>query len=90
MSAEIPFLLSLTLRMAVSAAFVVTASIITESSGPVLGALIATLPLSAGPAYVFPALDHNATFIAEGAQARLATNAVTMAFCLTYLAISRS
>ena len=53
--------------MAVTAAFVVTASIITERSGPVIGALIATLPISAGPSYVFLALDHDAAFIAEGA-----------------------
>lgn len=89
MYADFAFLLSLALRMAVSAAFVVTASIITESSGPVIGALIATLPLSAGPAYVFLALDHNATFIAKGAQAGLAINAATMAFCLTYVALAQ-
>ena len=89
MYGDFAFLLSLTLRMAVSAAFVVTASIITESSGPVIGALIATLPLSAGPAYVFLALDHNATFIAKGAQAGLAINAATMAFCLTYVALAQ-
>ncbi len=39
--------------MAVAAAFVVSASVITERSGPVIGALVATLPISAGPSYVF-------------------------------------
>ena len=48
MSPELAFLLTLALRMAVTAAFIVTASIITERSGPVIGALIATLPISAG------------------------------------------
>ena len=33
------------------------------------GALVATLPISAGPSYVFLALDHDAAFIAEGALA---------------------
>jgi hypothetical protein len=45
MSPELAFVLSLALRMAFAAAFVVTASMITERSGPALGALIATLPI---------------------------------------------
>ena len=51
MSPDLVFILTLALRMAVSAAFVVVASIITERSGPVIGALVATLPVSAGPAW---------------------------------------
>ena len=66
MSPELAFILTLGLRMAITAAFVVTASVVTERSGPVIGALIATLPISAGPSYVFLALDHDAAFIAEG------------------------
>ena len=58
-SSEFIFLLTLGLRMAITAAFVVTASVITERSGPVIGALVATLPISAGPSYVFLALDHD-------------------------------
>jgi hypothetical protein len=53
MSPDLTFILMLGFRMAVTAAFVVTASVITERSGPVIGALIATLPISAGPSYVF-------------------------------------
>ena len=64
--------------MAVTAAFVVSASVITERSGPVIGALVATLPISAGPSYVFLALDHDAAFIAEGALASLPINAATI------------
>src|ERR1700758_2847638 len=85
MSPELTFLLILGLRMAVAAAFVVTASFITERSGPAVGALIATLPISAGPAYVFLALGHDAAFVAEGALASFPINAVTMFFCLTYV-----
>ena len=59
MSPEFIFLLTLGLRMAITAAFVVTASVITERSGPVIGALVATLPISAGPSYVFLALDRS-------------------------------
>ena len=43
MSPELVFLLTLGLRMAITAAFVVTASFVTERSGPVIGALVATL-----------------------------------------------
>ena len=58
MSPELTFALTLLLRMAVTAAFVVSASVITERSGPVIGALVATLPISAGPSYVFLALTY--------------------------------
>src|SRR6185437_14504276 len=58
MSPDLAFLLSLAFRMAVAAAFVVSASIITERAGPVIGALVATLPISAGPTYVLLAQRH--------------------------------
>ena len=89
MSPDLTFPLMLALRMAVAAAFVVTASIITERSGPVIGALIATLPISAGPSYVFLALDHDAAFIAEGALASLAINAATMFLSLIYVVLAQ-
>ena len=86
---EFAFLLTLGLRMAITAAFVVTASIVTERSGPVIGALIATLPISAGPSYVFLALDHDAAFIAEGALASLPINAATIFLGLTYVVLAQ-
>ncbi|MCP4619913.1 MAG: hypothetical protein GY844_26185 [Bradyrhizobium sp.] len=89
MSPELSFLLILLFRMAIAAAFVVSASIITERSGPVIGALVATLPVSAGPSYVFLALDHDAAFIAEGALASLPINAATIFMALTYSALAQ-
>ena len=89
MSPDLAFILTLALRMAVTAAFVVSASVITERSGPVIGALVATLPISAGPSYVFLALDHNAAFIAEGALASLPINAVTIFLGLTYVVLAQ-
>jgi hypothetical protein len=89
MSPELTFLLTLALRMAITAAFVVTASVITEKSGPVVGALVATLPISAGPSYVFLALDHDAAFIAEGALASLPINAATIFLGLTYVVLAQ-
>jgi hypothetical protein len=89
MSPDLHFIVLLALRMAVAAAFVVTASFITERAGAVIGALIATLPISAGPSYVFLALDHDAAFISEGALASFPINAVTMFFCLTYVVLAQ-
>ena len=89
MSPDLAFILTLAPRMAVTAAFVVSASIITERSGPVIGALVATLPISAGPSYVFLALDHDAAFIAEGALASLPINAATIFLGLTYVVLAQ-
>src|SRR5215468_10650594 len=89
MPPDLSFLLLLVLRMAVAASFVVTASFVTERSGPVIGALIATLPISAGPSYVFLALDHAASFIADGALASLPINAATLFLGLTYVLLAQ-
>src|SRR6476660_7818126 len=89
MSPDLAFILTLALRMVVTAAFVVSASIITERAGPVIGALVATLPISAGPSYVFHALDHDAAFIAEGALASLPINAATIFLALTYVVLAQ-
>jgi hypothetical protein len=75
--------------MAVTAAFVVSASVITERAGPVIGALVATLPVSAGPSYVFLAIDHDAAFIAEGALASLPINAATIFLGLSYVVLAQ-
>jgi hypothetical protein len=89
MSLDPHLILFLLLRMAVAAAFVVTASIITERSGPVIGALVATLPISAGPSYVFLAIDHDAAFIAQGALSSLPVNAATIFMGLTYVVLAQ-
>ena len=49
-----------------SALIVVLASLAVERTGPVIGALIATLPVAGGPAYVFLAMEHGPEFIAAG------------------------
>jgi len=89
MSLDLHYILFLLLRMAVAAAFVVSASIITERSGPVIGALVATLPISAGPSYVFLAIDHDAAFIAQGALSSLPVNAATIFLALTYVMLAQ-
>ena len=89
MSPELTFILSLALRMAVAAAFVVAASFATERSGPALGALVATLPVSAGPSYFFLALDHDDAFIAQAAVASLPMNAATILMCLVFVPLAQ-
>jgi hypothetical protein len=75
--------------MAITAAFVVTATVTAERAGPLVGGLVATLPIGAGPAYVFLALEHDAHFLAQGALASLAINAVNGAFALTYVLLAQ-
>src|SRR5262249_33402052 len=53
--------------------------------GATVGALVATLPVSAGPVYVFLALDHDASFISTSAIASLALNAATAIFVTVYV-----
>src|SRR6201993_2757416 len=89
MSPDLTYFLILAFRMVVAAAFVVSASFIAERTGPVIGALVATLPISAGPSYVFLALDHDAAFIAQGALASLPVNAATIFLGLTYVVLAQ-
>src|SRR4051812_4901941 len=89
MSPDLHFLLVLALRMAITAAFVISASIITERSGPAIGALVATLPISAGPSYVFLAIDHDAAFVAQGALASLPINAATIVMGTIYVVLAQ-
>lgn len=85
MSAEISFLVALLSKMAVAAACVVTASLVAERLGPVLGALVATLPVSAGPAYVFLALDNDSAFVAASALSSVPANAATIFAAFAYI-----
>jgi hypothetical protein len=84
MSPDLYFALTLIVRMAVTAAFVVIATVTAERAGPVVGGLVATLPLGAGPVYVFLALDHGAHFIAASALNSLGINSVNVVFALVY------
>jgi hypothetical protein len=85
MPPDLAFILSLGLRMAVAAAFVVSASMITERSGPAIGALIATLPISGGPSYVFLAMDHDDAFITQSALASVPMNAASVLMSMAFI-----
>jgi len=84
MSPDLYFALTLFVKMAITAGFVLAATITAERAGPLVAALVATLPIGAGPVYVFLALDHDAHFIAQSAVASLALNAVNALFAATY------
>jgi hypothetical protein len=86
---DLIFWLSLLLKMAVTAAFVLTATITAERVGPLIGALVATLPIAAGPAYVFLSLDHDADFIAQSAVSSLAVNAATVIYAVVYARLAQ-
>jgi len=89
MSPELYFALTLIVRMAVTAAFLLAATVTAERAGPLVGGLVATLPISAGPVYIFLALDHDAHFIAQSALGSLVTNALNVIFALTYALLAQ-
>jgi hypothetical protein len=63
---------------------VIVASSLAEALGPFWGALVASLPVSAGPAYVFLAMQHDADFLAAAALRSCAANAATGVFLIVY------
>src|SRR5947207_10660796 len=89
MSADLMFWIELAARMLVTAVFLVGATAVAERAGPLVGGLVATLPISAGPVYVFLALEHDADFLAASALASLVANAVTGLFALVYILIAQ-
>jgi len=81
---DVSFWVPLVMKMLTSAAIVVLASLLVERTGPFLGAMIVTLPISAGPAYAFLALDHGSDFIAASALAGLPVSAATVVYMIVY------
>ncbi len=89
MSPEIYFTLTLAAKMAVTAAFLIAATLAAERAGPLVGGLVASLPISTGPVYIFLALDHDAQFISTGALGTLVMNAANVAFALIYALLAQ-
>jgi hypothetical protein len=78
------FWLALAAKMLTTGVLVVVVSILVERAGPFIGAMVATLPVSAGPAYIFLSLDHDAAFVARSALSSLAINAAVAPFIAVY------
>lgn len=72
-----------------TALLVVVASVLAEALGPLWGALVASLPVSAGPAYVFLAMRHGGDFVAASALSSAAANAATGLFLIVYATQAR-
>jgi hypothetical protein len=89
MSPDLLFWLSLFLKMAVTAGFVIAAAMVAERAGAAIGAIVATLPIAAGPAYVFVALDHDSAFIAASAIGSIAAHAATAVFSLVFIVLAQ-
>ena len=89
MSPETYFVVTLIIRMAVTAAFLLAATVTAERAGPLIGGLVATLPISAGPIYIFLAIDHGAHFIGVSALASLVGNAMNIVFALAYALLAQ-
>jgi hypothetical protein len=83
------FLYGLALKIAMTVAIVVAASVIVERSGPFIGALIASLPTAGGAAMIILALEHTPSFIANSAIGNLIANAACAVFALTYAALAQ-
>ncbi|MDP4023986.1 hypothetical protein Q8W71_15250 [Methylobacterium sp. NEAU 140] len=79
-----PVLVAALVRALTTGCVVVLASTLAEAAGPFWGALILSLPVSAGPAYVFMALEHDGAFIAGAALNGFAANAATGLFLIVY------
>jgi hypothetical protein len=86
---DISFWALLIVKMLTSAAIVVAASLVVERTGPFLGAMIATLPISAGPAYAFLAIDHGPDFIGASALAGLPVSAATVVYMVIYAIVAQ-
>ncbi|WID96710.1 hypothetical protein QO058_29085 [Bosea vestrisii] len=84
-----PWLGLLLLKMAVAAAIVVSCSLLAERSGPLLAAMIATLPISAGPVLAFLALDHDAAFISASALGSMNSNLGNACLSLVYVLLAQ-
>jgi hypothetical protein len=89
MSADVLFWGGLALKMALTAAVVVAASVAVQRSGPFAGALITTLPTAAGAAYIILAVEHPPSFIAGSAIGTVAGNAVVAIFALSYAFVAQ-
>lgn len=89
MPADGYFLFTLALKMAVTAGFVIAATVVAERAGAFIGSLIVTLPISTGPAYVFIALDHNAAFVARAALTSVYNNVPTAFYTVTFVVMAQ-
>ena len=87
--ADLPLWIQIAFKVLIAASVVVTASVIAEKSGPSIGGLILSLPVSVGPAYVLLALQASPEFVSLSGLGSLASNVMVGAFVVTYLSLAQ-
>jgi hypothetical protein len=81
--------LPIAVKALTTALIVITASVAAEALGPVWGAIIACLPVAAGPAYVFLNLRHGADFVVASTLSSAAANAAIGLFLIVHGLLAR-
>jgi uncharacterized membrane protein (GlpM family) len=89
MSLELALINALFVKVAVSAAIVILVTVAAERAGPLVGGLVATLPTTSGPAYIFLAFDQSSSFIAESALASLTIVPANVVYALVFASLAR-
>jgi hypothetical protein len=89
LSPDLLFWIGLAVKMVLTAAVVVAASVAVERSGPFVGALIGALPTAAGAAYVILALEQPPDFIAASAIGTVAVSGAVGIFALVYTVLAQ-
>ncbi len=84
---EIIFDAGLVIKLAATAALVLTATLFAERFGAFIGAIIASMPLSAGPAYFFIAIENGPVFLKASALTSLAVHPMTAVLLLVCSAL---
>src|SRR5215469_13849509 len=83
-----PFWVPFLAKILVTAAVVITAARAAERAGPFFGAIIACLPVSAGPSYVLLSLKASDGFIADSALASAAMSAGAALYLAAYVVLA--
>lgn len=73
---------SLVIKLASTALLVVVATGFAARFGAFIGAMIAAIPISAGPAYLFIAMENDTAFVAQSALTSVAVNPMTVVFLI--------
>jgi hypothetical protein len=83
-----PFWVPFLAKILVTAAVVITAARTAERAGPFFGAIIACLPVSAGPSYVLLSFTASDAFIADSALASAAVSAGAALYLAAYVVLA--
>jgi len=83
-----PFWVPFAIKVAVTMVVVVAAARVAERAGPFFGALVACLPVSAGPSYVLLSLQASDAFVADTALSSAAMTAGAALYLAAYVVLA--